>query len=175
MWQSPAVFSPRQTPGFLKDLSHSPPAISALRRHRDHQITPSYHPTRQGRGIVKLRVLDHSSTNPSGGEEGIMNDTRVLGTMKERQLLFRRLGVLIILAGGTFVMTPISSATATESTNHQVDAAYGKLPLYFEANRGQTDEQVKFLSRGAHHNFFLTSNDVVLVMTHLEPATRNKL
>jgi hypothetical protein len=36
-------------------------------------------------------------------------------------------------------------------------AALGKLPLSFEANRGQTDPQVKFLARGEGYRLFLTS------------------
>jgi hypothetical protein len=35
---------------------------------------------------------------------------------------------------------------------------YGKLPLRFEVNQGQTDKQVKFVSRGAGFELFLTSN-----------------
>ena len=39
---------------------------------------------------------------------------------------------------------------------------YGQLPLSFEANRGQTDARVKFLSRGHGYTLFLTSDEVVL-------------
>ncbi len=46
---------------------------------------------------------------------------------------------------------------------------YGKLPLSFEANRGQTDKQVKFLSRGPGYNLFLTPTEAVLVLSKLEP------
>ena len=35
-------------------------------------------------------------------------------------------------------------------------------PLAFEANRGQADEEVKFLARGAGYTVFLTSTDAVL-------------
>ena len=35
-------------------------------------------------------------------------------------------------------------------------------PLAFEANRGQADEEVKFLARGAGYTVFLTSSDAVL-------------
>ncbi|MFZ4790144.1 MAG: SBBP repeat-containing protein [Candidatus Competibacteraceae bacterium] len=38
---------------------------------------------------------------------------------------------------------------------------YGKLPLIFEANRGQTDAQVRFLSRGPGYTLFLTPNEAV--------------
>ena len=39
---------------------------------------------------------------------------------------------------------------------------YGKLPLAFEANQGQTDPRVNFLSRGAGYSLFLTPDEVVL-------------
>lgn len=43
-----------------------------------------------------------------------------------------------------------------------VKADYGKLPLSFEANLGQTDSQVKFLARGSGYGLFLTANEAVL-------------
>src|SRR5262249_55153541 len=43
--------------------------------------------------------------------------------------------------------------------------AYGQLPLSFEANRGQTDAQVQFLSRGAGYALFLTPGDAVLSLS----------
>jgi hypothetical protein len=46
-----------------------------------------------------------------------------------------------------------------------LDAAYGKLPLSFEVNDGQTDPQVKFLSRGSGYSLFLTNNEAVLALT----------
>jgi uncharacterized protein (TIGR03437 family) len=39
---------------------------------------------------------------------------------------------------------------------------YGKLPLSFEANQGQTDACVQFLSRGRDRTLFLTSTEAVL-------------
>ena len=42
--------------------------------------------------------------------------------------------------------------------------AYGKLPLSFEANEGQTDPQVTFLSRGNGYSLFLTQTEAVLVL-----------
>jgi hypothetical protein len=40
--------------------------------------------------------------------------------------------------------------------------SYGKLPLSFEANRGQTARQVKFLARGPGYTLFLTGDAAVL-------------
>jgi hypothetical protein len=42
--------------------------------------------------------------------------------------------------------------------------SYGKLPLSFEINKGQTDSQVKFLSRGSGYSLFLTGNEAVLAL-----------
>ena len=41
-------------------------------------------------------------------------------------------------------------------------ASYGKLPLSFEANLGQAEAGVKFLSRGRGYGLFLTSSEAVL-------------
>src|ERR1700716_4145990 len=39
---------------------------------------------------------------------------------------------------------------------------YGKLPLSFEANQGQSDARVKFLSRTSGYSLFLTADEAVL-------------
>jgi len=41
---------------------------------------------------------------------------------------------------------------------------YGSLPTVFEPNQGQTDPQVKFLSRGHGYRLFLTSREAVLTL-----------
>src|SRR5207245_3706692 len=50
------------------------------------------------------------------------------------------------------------------SSDLRVSETYGRLPLYFEANRGQTDPQVKFISRGDGYVLFLTSREAVLAL-----------
>jgi hypothetical protein len=42
--------------------------------------------------------------------------------------------------------------------------AYGRLPLSFEANQGQTNSRVKFLTRGSGHLLVLTRNEAVLTL-----------
>lgn len=42
---------------------------------------------------------------------------------------------------------------------------YGKLPLSFEKNQGQTDEKVGFLSRGGGYTLFLTPDEAVLTLS----------
>ena len=52
------------------------------------------------------------------------------------------------------------SADPTQSA--QIKANYGKVPLTFEANQGQTDPRVKFLTKGTGYSVFLTSGGMVL-------------
>jgi hypothetical protein len=51
-------------------------------------------------------------------------------------------------------------------TKALVSKAYGNLPLSFEANRGQTESEVKFISRGRGHSLFLTSTEAVLRLSN---------
>jgi hypothetical protein len=48
-------------------------------------------------------------------------------------------------------------------------SAYGHIPLSFEANQGQTDPAVQFLSRGSGYALFLTSQEAVLSLS--KPVT----
>ena len=43
-------------------------------------------------------------------------------------------------------------------------ASYGKLPLSFEDNQGQTDARVRFLARGGGYTIFLTDDEAVLAL-----------
>lgn len=58
---------------------------------------------------------------------------------------------------------PLSANSAKEQV-YGMDGAYGRLPLTFEVNHGQTDEQVKFLSRGKGYTLFLTPAEMVLAL-----------
>jgi hypothetical protein len=55
-----------------------------------------------------------------------------------------------------------------EATRARITEAFGKLPMSFEANEGQTDEKVKFLSRGSGYTLFLTSTEAVLSLSRPE-------
>ena len=44
----------------------------------------------------------------------------------------------------------------------KIRSSYGKLPISFEANQGQTDSSVQFLARGMGYTVFLTPGEAVL-------------
>src|SRR4051794_35403369 len=48
--------------------------------------------------------------------------------------------------------------------------AYGRLPLAFEKNVGQSDSQVRFLSRGAGYALFITDTETVAVLRKADSA-----
>ncbi|HWQ32051.1 MAG TPA: SBBP repeat-containing protein [Blastocatellia bacterium] len=58
--------------------------------------------------------------------------------------------------------SPVINHEPDAKTKARVAEAYGRLPLSFEVNNGQTDARAKFISRGQGYTMFLTSNEAVL-------------
>lgn len=81
-------------------------------------------------------------------------------------ILFSLIWVLI----GLFIPADLHAEMAPSLANRgqpvqeRLRKAYGELPLNFEANQGQTDQGVKFLSRGRGYALFLKSNEAVLAL-----------
>jgi hypothetical protein len=67
-------------------------------------------------------------------------------------------------------MISLDQASAPIQSNRQIQATYGKLPLTLEANKGQTDRQVKFLAHAAGYTIFLTAGEMVVAV---RPSTVN--
>lgn len=82
--------------------------------------------------------------------------------MREMGQIRRGLAALGI---GWAATSACAGSGAVVSGRPQVVAEYGRLPLRFEANEGQTDGRVKFLSRGSGFSLFLTDRDAVLSLT----------
>jgi hypothetical protein len=73
--------------------------------------------------------------------------------------------VLVALGSGGHLRSAgtksIPQPTRADDAHMRVLEAYGKLPMRFEANAGQTDGEVKFLSRGNGYSVFLTPTETV--------------
>src|SRR2546427_8131159 len=65
-------------------------------------------------------------------------------------------------------------AALGRASETQLLKTYGKLPLGFEANQGQTDSQVQFLARGGGDNLFLTSAAAALSLQGKQASTRGE-
>src|SRR6267378_2030971 len=74
-----------------------------------------------------------------------------------------------VLAASAALATQTREKSASGSVvPGRANEAFANLPLYFEPNQGQTEGQVKFLSRGAAHTLFLTHSKAVLLVTRIE-------
>jgi len=70
-----------------------------------------------------------------------------------------------LIVFGMCLSVPMSIVgQANLSASRRNPKAYANLPLTFEANQGQSDPKVKFLSRGDGYSLFLTSNEAVLAL-----------
>ncbi len=80
--------------------------------------------------------------------------------------------------------SPIRSSSRSSLYANQLDskplhakadarAILGQLPLIFEANQGQADSRVKFLSRGAGYSLFLDPTGAVLAMQTRHSSVNN--
>src|SRR5580700_9592286 len=84
--------------------------------------------------------------------------------------LFDALGITVQSFAQT---TQPSTASHTDpKAQTKILDPYGKLPLSFEANHGQTDNKVKFLSRGHGYSLFLTGNEAVIALKKTPPQTK---
>ncbi len=81
--------------------------------------------------------------------------------------------IRVLVASGLTTAAPLALLAATPlaqpkdgftSSKRQFVERYGKLPLSFEANAGQADKSVKFLSRGSGYGIYLTGDEAVLAL-----------
>ncbi len=104
-----------------------------------------------------------------------------VGDMNKRQNKWVKLPawILILIAFAVFcsveAATGIKAQTKPDTTAKvQQVKIYGKLPLSFEANRGQMDKKVQFIARGQGYGLFLTPTEAVLSLNKSAPAeTKN--
>ncbi|MBV9573637.1 MAG: SBBP repeat-containing protein [Acidobacteriales bacterium] len=70
----------------------------------------------------------------------------------------------------SWLATPADHARAVTA-----EAAFSRLPLIFEANQGQSDPRVKYLSRGLGYGLFLTRDEAVLDLRPVAPKTPDSI
>ncbi len=89
---------------------------------------------------------------------------RMKGALIPLVLGLLAVGLMEFDPGSLLARKPFSAAKTPEASEPQLAEAYGKLPLSFEANQGQTDSRVDFLSRGSGYTLFLTPAEAVLAL-----------
>jgi hypothetical protein len=74
-------------------------------------------------------------------------------------------GLIAAAASGVWAQTPSAKPSNNSTANKaRLVESFGKLPLSFEANRGQAEKNVKFISRGDGYGLYLTAGEAVLVL-----------
>ena len=56
----------------------------------------------------------------------------------------------------------------------ELQSAYGRLPMFFEENRGQSDAQVRYMARGAGYSLFITNDEAVAVLQKHDHAAGHR-
>ena len=89
-------------------------------------------------------------------------------------LIFASLFSLAVLFSAGAEAQTRSTGIGKRGRSVQLEQNYGKLPLAFEMNQGQTDGRVKFLNRGLGSSLFLTSDETVLEINGRDAAFRSR-
>ena len=84
-------------------------------------------------------------------------------------LLLSFLSIAILITSGK-ISVPPSSPSSTELKNRVLKTLL-RVPPSFEANQGQTDSQVKFLSRANGYTLFVTAQETVIALR--SPSSRD--
>jgi hypothetical protein len=100
--------------------------------------------------------------------------------MKHRKTLWKSSVLILCLCAGYMLQHGQLSFQPRKADASVVPAgepavSFAKLPLSFEANQGQTDARVKFLSRGPGYTLFLTGDGVVLSLSRRKSGVRSRL
>jgi hypothetical protein len=87
--------------------------------------------------------------------------------MWNQKVRTKHLAVVLLALAGMLGWLPNHASAERSGTaaRSRAGKAYGKLPLRFEPNEGQSGGQVKFLSRGRGYTLFLTSSEAVLALS----------
>jgi hypothetical protein len=92
------------------------------------------------------------------------------------RIVSRILAALPLFLLGAFAAaqnaSPAAPPPARPASVGKLAAAYGKLPLSFEPNRGQTAKEVEWLARGPEYTLFLAGHDAVLEMSAISAARK---
>lgn len=62
----------------------------------------------------------------------------------------------------TMVDNKVPQGKVADSKDHSLESLYGKIPMSFEANRGQLDPKVKYLARGAGYSLQVSSEELAI-------------
>src|SRR4029453_8612077 len=147
-----------------RERMHPSRLIPAKRRHdseEDDRTLPGAHLDARTRVRATAPGAALANECPRAGSSRRRGDTTVKRTIEHfpvRIWILARATTLVLL----LLSVAGAPARSDEATAIDIPAAVRNRPLAFEANRGQTDPQVRFLARGAAYTVFLTPTEAGL-------------
>jgi uncharacterized repeat protein (TIGR01451 family) len=78
------------------------------------------------------------------------------------------LAILVIHAAAQ-AQSPTTELPVSTDAAFRVNTAYGRMPVEFEENIGQTDARIRFMARGRGYTLFLTGTETVAVLQNRGP------
>jgi len=122
----------------------------------------------QGQGVINLPQTGQTKCYDSSGTE-----INCSGTGQDREI---KAGVALPSPHQPSPKFTVGKgAEPDRATKTRVVEAYGKLPLHFEANQGQVEGTVRFVSRGSGYRLFLTSTEAVLTLGRANQASEKRV
>src|SRR6266550_191237 len=89
-----------------------------------------------------------------------------------------RIAALFVIALGLVVLplrpAPRAPGKQLPAVSSSVNNQYGKIPLSFEPNVGQSDAQVQYIARANGYSLFLTPRETVLLLKYDSPVTNDR-
>lgn len=89
-------------------------------------------------------------------------------------------GCSLLLRNSTRTRTALISRTQSENqisieARRSIAENFGKIPMHFERNQGQTDSSVNFISRSGNHALLLKQNEAQLLLPNRTTSPASKL
>jgi len=115
-----------------------------------------------GRSLVRLRVVSATAALLLAGYMvlGLSFRSPQTGHDRPSQASAVPTPISLFPTGGS----PSAGEIVAKSGRAQVLAAFGRLPMVFEPNRGQSDPSVKFVAHGSGYSLFLNNEGALLAL-----------
>ncbi|HVF45595.1 MAG TPA: SBBP repeat-containing protein [Pyrinomonadaceae bacterium] len=83
------------------------------------------------------------------------------------------LSVAPLLSGRREAPARADAGAEAPARSESAREAYGRIPLSFESNRGQAEDSVDFLARGAGYSLFIRPTEAAFVLRNADSVSRN--
>jgi hypothetical protein len=117
--------------------------------------------------LRQVTVFGSEYTAMLGGLTMFWSRCSLVGLLAAAALCYR------LLFPGAAALPPSAAKHPAPSPKPQLRQGFARIPLSFEANKGQTDKEVDYLARGLGYILFLTPREAVLTLSPPQSGFRS--